>query len=260
MGWHRIAVRMAFGRSGAVPTPARTPCDTETFGVTGYLDGEQRARRIGGRLPFVIVARIGAKPAVPPLLAFPCMQRARPRPRQPRIRTARTSDFAALARARVASWHRAYRGVIPQRELERVTVASSLALFDRTTTRPEQTLLAVEPEPDQDPVGYAIVGPQVDRRLPFLGEIFELYIDPDHHARGYGRTLLSAAIWRLVDAGLNPPIVWVLAANPARHFYEACGGTLVAYDNVRFGSYVGRRWAYGWADALPLPGMSLTGR
>jgi hypothetical protein len=60
-------------------------------------------------------------------------------------------------------------------------------------------------------------------------------------------------LWTLIDLDLHPVLVWVLERNPARHFYETCGGTLVARGSIDFGESRATRLAYGWSDSLPLP-------
>ena len=43
------------------------------------------------------------------------------------------------------------------------------------------------------------------------------------------------------------------AANPARHFYEACGGVRLGQGPVTVGDRTLVRVAYSWASSLPLP-------
>ena len=54
--------------------------------------------------------------------------------------------------------------------------------------------------------------------LSHAGEIYTLYVSPEHHDRGVGRALLLSLFDALIDRGLNSAVVWVLAQNPARFF------------------------------------------
>ena len=46
-------------------------------------------------------------------------------------------------------------------------------------------------------------------------------------------------------------LLWVLASNPARQFYEAMGGRVVGVKSERFGDTILKEIAYGWrADEL----------
>ncbi len=169
------------------------------------------------------------------------------------LRAARRDDIGDLARVRIASWRHAYRDLLPASELRRMSLSANVAKFERAIGRPrfgEHVLVATR---DHVPVAYAMAGLQPDRRLPFRGEIFELYIDPAHQRRGIGRALLARSIWTLVARGLNPVMLWVLAQNSARHFYASCGGTLVGRSPIVIAGKRLPRLAFGWSDALPVP-------
>lgn len=167
-----------------------------------------------------------------------------------RVRDARPDDVPALARVHVASWHDTYRGIIPRSALP--TYGRAVARFMRGPQR-GTSLLVVE-DAHGEVFGYATAGPQRDRSLPFLGEVYELYLHPDSQGRGGGRLLLTSAIWRLVDRGLNPVLVWVLEQNSARRFYESLGAVACARRAVALGGGVSAfKLGYGWHEALPLP-------
>lgn len=97
------------------------------------------------------------------------------------------------------------------------------------------------------------MGPHREGYDGHRGEIYELYLHPRAQRQGAGRQLLVMAIWSLVEQGLHPVLVWVLAANPARHFYAACGGVQVGRGPVTVGGRALTRLAFSWQGALPLP-------
>jgi GNAT superfamily N-acetyltransferase len=71
-------------------------------------------------------------------------------------------------------------------------------------------------------VGFASVGASRDADAD--GELFAIYVDPDHWRTGIGRDLMTAAEQDLRDLGHAEAILWVLADNPrARKFYERVG-------------------------------------
>ena len=170
-----------------------------------------------------------------------------------RLRSARVEDIDALALVRIASWQHAYRTILPRAELDRMTRRGNVAKFSRAIMRPRPGEHLIVATHERRPVGYAMGGLQPDRRLAFRGEIYELYIHPDHQRRGIGRGLLARSIWSLVALGLNPVMLWVLAQNTARHFYASCGGTLVARSPIVVAGKRLPRLGFGWRDALPLP-------
>jgi GNAT superfamily N-acetyltransferase len=170
------------------------------------------------------------------------------------VRPAQLDDIPALVRLRRRSWQDAYRGVLPVIEVERATGPASAQRLRRAFEgRLRGQRLLVAERAGGGPLGYAWCGPQPIRTLEHRGEVYELYLDPDAQRRGVGSRLLDAAIWSLIDQGLHPVLVWVLAQNSARYFYEMRGGVVIAKGTIHVGDYVTTRIAYGWSESLPLP-------
>jgi len=70
--------------------------------------------------------------------------------------------------------------------------------------------------------------------------------------RGMGRALFLAAVDSFLLRGMRSLLVWVLAANPYRRFYESLGGELVQNRSIRVGGRRLEEVGYGWADIKPL--------
>jgi GNAT superfamily N-acetyltransferase len=169
-----------------------------------------------------------------------------------RVRVARAGDLPALAAVRRESWWKAYRGIVPADELRRMDDRRTAHRMASALGSPLHRILVVEDD-DRCPLGYAWIGPHREGLGGHRGEILELYLHPTAQGRGLGRQLLVSSIWWLVDRDLHPVLVWVLAANPARYFYEACGGVRVGQGPVTVGGRTLLRLAYSWSDTLPLP-------
>jgi GNAT superfamily N-acetyltransferase len=169
-----------------------------------------------------------------------------------RVRPARSGDLKALAAVRRESWWVAYRALIPPDELLRLNDGRTVHRMAAALSSSQHRILLVE-DRERGPVGYAWLGPHREGIGGHQGEILELYLHPAAQGHGLGRRLLVDGIWWLVDRGLQPVLVWVLAANPARHFYEACGGVRVGQGPVIVGGRQLLRVAYSWASSLPLP-------
>ena len=97
-------------------------------------------------------------------------------------------------------------------------------------------------------VGFASCGPAVSGPAGFAGEVYTLYVLPDWQERGVGRALLGACFAALRSAGLGSALIWVLADNPSRFFYEAMGGTRVGERDETLWGVVLHEAAYGWPD------------
>ena len=96
-------------------------------------------------------------------------------------------------------------------------------------------------------IGLAGGGPRKGD-LPFSGELGFIYLLKPYQRHGIGRQLTGVIVNRLKQQGYNSMLVWVLAANPYRAFYESLGGQIVGEKETNFGSKNLPEIAYGWRD------------
>jgi ribosomal protein S18 acetylase RimI-like enzyme len=141
-------------------------------------------------------------------------------------RVARGEDLFGAAEVRVASWRGAFTGLVPQDFLDAmdpVTIAASWA----DSIAAGRSRLYVALADDGAVVGYAGVGPERDPQAPpTTGELYALFVHPDHWGTGAGRALTDAACTDLRGAGCTAVQLWVLEANTrARRFYTRYGFT-----------------------------------
>jgi hypothetical protein len=59
---------------------------------------------------------------------------------------------------------------------------------------------------------------------------------------------MAAAFEGLLDLGFGSALVWVLAGNPSRFFYEALGGAVAGRREENFAGTVLQEIGYGWKD------------
>lgn len=165
------------------------------------------------------------------------------------IRDSRPTDAAAIASVHVDSWRSAYAGLLPDKLLIDMCKKSQAARWARTVGAGggSQTVLVAD-VPPVGVVGFGSCGPARSKRLRQAGEVYMLYVRPEHQDRGIGRKLLYRLFDSLVVRGMTSAVIWVLAENPSRFFYETMGGRCVAQ---RIGSQWDadlRETAYGWDD------------
>lgn len=174
-----------------------------------------------------------------------------------RVRSGTDADVPALAKIRVTSWHEAYTGILSAEALRQIDERQSSQGLRRTLAKRRRgaRLLVVESRRD-GLLGYSAGAPTHFGRARCRGEIQELYLDPTAQRRGIGRLLLSGMIWELVALGLRPVIVRVLARNPARFFYAACGGELVEQGFTKFGGQRLAQLGFAWRKTLPMPPLT----
>ncbi|HEY3638404.1 MAG TPA: GNAT family N-acetyltransferase [Rhizomicrobium sp.] len=145
-----------------------------------------------------------------------------------KIRVALPDDAASVARVYVESWHDTYAAILPKKLLCAMTPKGQTARWRAAiaASRREQVLVA---ECSQfGIVGMSSLGPCRDPALGYDGEVYTLYVDPGFLGHGAGRALLRAGFLNLHERGFSSCMVWAHAHNPARFFYEAMGGRLVA--------------------------------
>jgi ribosomal protein S18 acetylase RimI-like enzyme len=143
------------------------------------------------------------------------------------IRPAGVDDAVALARVHVDSWRAAYRGLVPPSSLDAFTYGWREEAFRASLAAGEEETYLVRAEGQT--VGLLTIGAARDADLDTArtGEIWGIYISPDHWRRGIGRALAREAESMLRSRGYEDAVLWVLEDNPqARAFYEAMGFAL----------------------------------
>jgi len=161
------------------------------------------------------------------------------------IRTAIPSDVAVIADIYVETWRDAYAGILPDKVLLGLSEARHAAQWRHHLTR-DRVKIAVDGR--YGPVGFGSAGRARDGTLPYLGEIYTLYVRPDFQGQGIGGKLLTALFGALLLDGIDSAMLWVLADNPARFFYEAMGGKWAAVrDESLWGVTLPER-GYAWAN------------
>lgn len=139
------------------------------------------------------------------------------------VRAARADERLDIARVHVRSWQVAYRGLIDDAFLDSLQPEQRVGLypFDPPSPADPQTIVAIAGERI---VGFSSFGPTRDEDAQGAGEIYALYVDPDHWGSGVGRRLLAESRRRLEEAGYADAILWVLRGNEgAERFYLADG-------------------------------------
>lgn len=171
------------------------------------------------------------------------------------VRSALRDDANEIARIFVESWRDTYAGLLPVQYLVRLSEVRQRLLWAREITQrgPQDGLIVAEHD-DYGVIGFASFGPARDKAIAYDGEIYTLYVDPNHVGGGVGHVLMRAAFARLYAEGFRSTVIWALKGNPARFFYENEGGRVVA---ERPGAVAGkpvRELGFGWADITPAAG------
>ena len=151
-----------------------------------------------------------------------------------RIRRATRDDAQAIGRVHVETWQSAYAGLLPDTMLVRMSDVRQTAWWSRALDDPrEQRGIFVADDEEMGVVGFGSCGPVrehpegLDGTEQRVGEVYLLYVEPDFQNQGVGRRLLDALFRQLRADGFDTAVLWMLADNPTRFFYEGLGGQQV---------------------------------
>lgn len=140
------------------------------------------------------------------------------------IRAATHKDSLSIAEIHVASWKHTYVGQMPDDLLRNLSVISrDKGWRDILSSHAHDVLVAEE---EGMPIGFVHLGTSGDddSSLTTSGEIYALYLYPEHMRRGIGGSLWRMAITTLQERGFKEVRVWVLATHTRAHrFYERQG-------------------------------------
>jgi GNAT superfamily N-acetyltransferase len=141
----------------------------------------------------------------------------------PRVRRAAVDDADAIARVQVRSWQAAYRGFMPDEVLDSLDVAAGARQQrERLGQLPPGAACFVATDAGGRTVGFAQVGDY--EGSDGSGQVYAIYVAPEHWSTGAGRALMAAALDFLTASGPRPVRLWALDGNArARRFYERCG-------------------------------------
>jgi ribosomal protein S18 acetylase RimI-like enzyme len=131
------------------------------------------------------------------------------------VRSVLRAELPAVARVRVASWRAGYAGLVPDAELAAIGEPDRLDLWvERAATSTEVcTLVALL---DGEVIGFAAYGAERSDLAPAVdgrGEVYALYVHPDHWGIGAGHALMTAARAALRTRGNDAVSIWVLEGN-----------------------------------------------
>jgi GNAT superfamily N-acetyltransferase len=169
------------------------------------------------------------------------------------IRPARVEDAPGIARVHIDSWRTTYKSIVPDEVLENLSYEKREQGWRKWLNDPGGKNLYLVAEDEQGRiVGFVTGGPLRSDDSTYRSELYAIYLLKAFQGQGLGRRLMLALVERLVQAGMVSMLLWVLAENPSRGFYEAMGGQAVTTQPIEIGEVMLDEVAYGWPDIRPL--------
>lgn len=168
------------------------------------------------------------------------------------IRPASPADIPAIARIHVDSWRATYRGIVPDAVLDALSYAAHEERWQLRVQPDTDSITLVAVADDGALAGFVMGGKERTGDPLYDAELYALYLDPSRLRHGTGTQLTRALARALQAKGFHSLLVWVLAANPARHFYAALGAEFVREATITIGGAELPEYAYGWPTLTPL--------
>ncbi|BCH57935.1 N-acetyltransferase [Agrobacterium vitis] len=161
------------------------------------------------------------------------------------VRPAAPDDGRALSEAHREAWQSTYSGLIPHQALIRMMERRGETWW-RKATNGLATVLVV----DIGGViaGYATLGLNRARGLPYDGEIYEIYMRPEYQGVGLGFTLFTECRRLLKSLGCRGLVVWCLEdCAGAVNFFRSNGGTDSVEGMEDFDAVSLKKLGFVWA-------------
>ena len=148
------------------------------------------------------------------------------------IRRAAVTDAAAIAGVHIASWRSTYRGIVPEAHLASLELGGYTDWWASALSGPGEVFVA---ERDHKTVGFVAGGPVREVVGEATAELYAIYLVETAQRQRAGTALLRALVTGISAEGHESMAVWVLAANPAMHFYAALGAVPMQRKLIEIG-------------------------
>lgn len=166
-----------------------------------------------------------------------------------KIRKATKDDAKGIAKVHVRSWQETYQGIVSEDYLDSLKVEDRESLWEKSLSQSVDTspvFVAVNPEGEI--IGFASFGKERSGKFKADGELYAIYILKKYQRGKLGLMLLQAGLDTLLKQKYHSMLVWVLADNESRRFYESLQPEKAGEEIVKIagGEYI--EVAYTWKD------------
>ena len=152
------------------------------------------------------------------------------------VRAATPDDAAAIAQVHVDTWRVAYQGLLPEAEIQSISVEQRRGFWTGALSKPNVARVDVA-EDGKRVIAFCSYGPTRDNDDDGAAEIHAIYVHPDKWRRGAGRLLCERAMREAINREHGAMTLWVVKGNDrACRFYERLGFAPdgAARSNTRF--------------------------
>ena len=165
-----------------------------------------------------------------------------------RLREAVFTDAASIARVHIDSWRTTYRGIVSDSHLASLSYDQRENWWKSALENEISIVFVAESEEPKQIIGFVKGGQERSNNPEYTGELGAIYLLEDYRRQGIGKRLVITLVKKLIERGHNSMLVWVLAKNPYRKFYEKLGGKYLSSKQIEIGGPSYEEIAYGWKD------------
>lgn len=163
-----------------------------------------------------------------------------------KVRKANLADVKEIAKVHVDSWKTTYRNILPEEFLMSLSYENREQLW--VNVIPNGNVFVAENDEGKI-VGFSSGGKERSRKYKeYQGELSSIYILREYQGQGIGKLLVKPVIQEIEKLGINTMLVFVLADNNSRLFYENLGGRKIDSIEVEIGGKKLNEFVYGWDD------------
>lgn len=140
------------------------------------------------------------------------------------IRTATPKDIKDIATIHVTAWQVAYKGLIPQSYLDKLSIPKREQAWSNILTN--SNTYTIVHEINGAVVGFANFGHtrDKDKNKNVTGEITSIYLNPRYWRKGLGTQLFEVILEEMKNQEFTEVTLWVLDTNQtACNFYQKMG-------------------------------------
>ena len=154
------------------------------------------------------------------------------------IRPIQETELTLIVQLLIRIWQKQYRSFLPHAFLDAMDVKHQLQRHKAYLEEGVNYLIAESQ--DKEIVGFCSFGENRDEFPPAKWELYTLYVTPEQQGKGIGKSLVDEMKKYLASG--EEVAVWVMKANPFRHFYEKRGFKWVGERMVDFGNFEVNHW------------------
>jgi GNAT superfamily N-acetyltransferase len=160
------------------------------------------------------------------------------------VRRAEPQDARAISEVHRHAWLQAYSGLIPHKPLVQMLERRGETWWRKATQGPA-TLLVLDVAGVI--AGYATIGLNRAKALPYEGEIYEIYLRPEYQGIGMGARLFNESRRLLKFLGCEGFVCWCLEdSEHAASFFGRNGGLDIAEGMEDFAGTQLRKVGFVW--------------